>query len=468
MKKLLFPSIVSPILIVAFLFSFFVPSVMGADNFNPNYIISDAEVLDHNSMTLGEIRSFLEAKGGYLSRYSTTNPDGKTMTAAEIIHDRAITNKVSPRFILVLLQKEMSLIEENTPKQSQLDWATGYGCLDGSPCNTRWKGFWKQVNSASLQFRDYIDNPNLYTYRAGKTYTFTNPYSTTKNGTTIVTPANKATAALYNYTPHVYNGNYNFYKIWQRYFTINYFDGSLLQAEGEVGVWLIQNGKKRPFLTKGALTSRYDINKIISVQKADLDKYETGVPIKFSQYSLIRSPRGTIFLLVDDKKRGFTSQEAFRQIGFNPEEVEDVSWEDINAYRNGTPITATSTYPTGALLQDNKTGGVYWVIEGTKAPIWDAVFLKTKFKNKKIIAVSPEELNNYKTIDPIIFKDGELVKSPIANTVYLIANGEKKAITSGEVFLGLGYKWENIITVSPKVLYLYKEGEPIDRASVNN
>lgn len=431
-------------------------------NFNPNYIISDSEILDYISMDLEDIQAFLNAKEGFLATYSCENPDGEIMTAAEIIYDRAITNKVNPKFLLVLLQKEMSLIEDKDPTQRQLDWATGYGCPDGGGCNPRWEGFWKQINSASLQFRDYMDNPHLYTYKAGETYTFTNPYSTIITETTVVTPANQATAALYNYTPHVYNGNYSFYKLWQRYFTRIYPDGSLLQAEGEPGVWLIQYGKKRPFLTKGALISRFDENKIITVNKADLDKYEKGAPIKFPQYSVLRAPDSTLYLLVDNKKREFSSNEAFRLIGINPEEILDASWEDVNSYDEGKEITENSTYPTGALVQNNKTGGVYWVIEGEKAPILDRIFLSTKFKNKNIFQVSPEELENYETVDPVLFDNGELVKSPNSSIVYLISDGKKRPIADEETFVGLGYKWQNIITTSPKILYYYDLGEPLN------
>jgi hypothetical protein len=430
-------------------------------NFNPNYIISDFEILTYDSMTLEEIKELLNNKAGYLAGYSSPDPDGKIMTAAEIIYDRATTNKVNPKFLIVLLQKEQSLIEEKTPTQNQLDWAAGYGCPDSAPCNTRWQGFWKQVNSASLQFRDYMDNPQLYTYKAGQIYTFTNPYSADKEPT-LVTPVNQATAALYNYTPHVYNGNYNFYKIWQRYFTRTYPDGSLLQAEGEPAVWLIENGKKRLFATKGALTSRFDPKKILIVNKTDLDKYPQGIPIKFPQYSLIRSPRGTVFLLVNDYRRGFASQAALKNIGINPEEIVDASWDDINAYIEGTSITATSTYPTGALLQDKKTGGVYWVMDGKKAPLIDPIFLKTKFKNKKIIKATPEELGKYEKIGSVLFDDGELLKSTESPSVYLISNGKKRPITSAKTFEKLGYKWENIINVSPKIIYLYEDGETLN------
>ncbi|MEK7202842.1 MAG: hypothetical protein AAB653_00810 [Patescibacteria group bacterium] len=454
-----------------FALSFFTNPVK-ADTFDPNNIISDFEILNYTSMDLTSIKDFLHDKNSCLANYqvnSCSKDDllqknqcsGKLISAAEVIYNRAVSNKINPKFILVLLQKEQGLIEKNNPSQQQLDWATGYGCPDSAPCNERWRGFWKQVNSASLQFRDYLDNPQLYTYKANNTYTFTNLYGAINQEPITVTPVNQATAALYNYTPHVYNGNYNFYKLWQRYFTRDYFNGSLLQAQGEAGVWLIQDNKKRPFASKGALTSRFDIKKVIQVNKSDLDKYETGAPIKFAQYSLIRSPRGTIFLLVDDKKRGFSNSASFRKLGFNPSEVVGASWDDINAYADGLPITATSTYPTGTLLQDKKTGGVYWVIENSKAPLIDKIFLTTKFNKKKIIKATPEELAYYQTVDPVFFSDGELLKSSLSATVYAIVNGKKRLITSNEIFEQLGYKWENVITVSPKILYLYPEGDQI-------
>ncbi|MFA6306397.1 MAG: hypothetical protein WCV70_01085 [Patescibacteria group bacterium] len=463
-----------------------------AEGFDPNNIISDLEIMDYTSMDLADIQKFLENKNSYLANYSCPDYYGVTRKASEIIYNAAAKNydcssailsdnpteeerklkcrkiTISPKFLLVLLQKEQSLIENSSPGQRNLDWATGYGCPDSGGCNTRWQGFGKQVNSAALQFRDYMDNPQFYTYRAGNTYTFTNPYGTISTDPITVTPVNQATAALYNYTPHVYNGNFNFYKIWQRWFTKIYPDGSLLQAQGEPGVWLLQNGLKRPFLSMAALATRFDANKIIKINKSDLDKYEKGAPIKFPQYSLIKSPRGTIFLLVDDKKRGFTSMEAFRKMGFNPDEVVNASWEDINYYADGANITATSTYPTGALLQNNKTGGVYYVIDGTKAPLIDKIFLTAKFSSKKIIKVAPEELDQYLTLKPYLFGDGELLKTKDSPYAYVISGGKKILIASDKVFSGLGYKAENIIIVPSSVLYLYEAGAPITEVLAEN
>ncbi|OGF25897.1 hypothetical protein A2331_06335 [Candidatus Falkowbacteria bacterium RIFOXYB2_FULL_34_18] len=471
------------LLLTGFLLTFlFSANFVQAANFNPNYIISDAEILDSTSMSLDDVQNFLTTKGGYIKNFKTLNARDELKTAAEIIYDAAVNNydcsdfddngrdfttaqmklkcnpiHINPKFLLTLLQKEQSLVEEKSPTQKQLDWATGYGCFDGQACIERYRGFGKQVNSASLQFYSYVTEPQQYTYKAGNTYTISN----TDNPPSIVTPSNNATAALYNYTPHVYYGNYNFYNLWIKYFTRKYPNNSLLQVRGEVGVWLIKDGKKRPFLTRGALTSRFNPDKIIQVDKSVLDNYTIGAPIRFPQYSLIRSPKGDIYLLVDDQKRKVSNMEAFRVIGFNPEEVMSASWEDVNSYGNGSEITAESKYPTGALLQNNKTGGVYWVSSGEKAPLIDAIFLKTKFKNKPITQVNPEVLDKYTTTNPIVFEDGELLKSNTSPAVYIIDGNKKRPIVSGEAFEALGYKWGNVITVSPKVLATYNLGNPL-------
>ncbi len=476
----------SAIFFISFAFLFLGALESKAVTFNPDFIISDEEMTDVSSMSLADIELFLRSKGGYIASNYFTNRDGELKSAAKIIYEAANnydcegvvlsdnpTRKereekcnfapINPKLLLVLLQKEQSLIEETSPTQKQLDWATGYGVCDdcsmNNPAIQRWRGFGKQINSASLQFSDYLNTPHHYSYRAGNTYTISN----TGRPASSVTIQNNATAGLYNYTPHVYNGNYNFFKLWTKYFTRSYPNNSLLQVKGESGVWLIKDGKKRPFLSRGALTTRYDLPKVIPVNKSDLDAYITGDPIKFAQYSVLRSPKGTIFLLVDDTRRGFSSQEAFRKIGINPEEVINASWDDINVYKEGSPITEDSTYPTGALLQDKTSGGIYYVLEGTKAPLWDRVLLETKFRRKSIFPVDSAKLAEYKTVEPAIFSDGEILTAHDSSAVYVIDNKKRRAVISADAFLKLGYKWENVISVPSNIINLYDLGEPLGK-----
>lgn len=455
------------------------------NKFDPDNIISDSEMLDYDAMNLDEIQKFLEGHESFLAGYTCKNAYGEQKTAAEIIYDASYNNfdcgdavlgdkismaemefkcdeatTINPQVLLVLLQKEMSLIKDDDPKQSQLDWATGYGCPDGEECNSRWKGFGKQVNSAALQFKDYMKNPDHYSFQVDETYELKNSYSD-KGTTTIVTPENKATAALYNYTPHAYDGNYNFYGLWRDYFAREYPDGSLLRAEGEPGVWLIEDGKKRPIHSMSALKSRFDPEKIIEVNKSDLSEYKKGVPIQLPNYSIIRAPDSSLYLLVDDTKRPFDSYDAFKKIGFNPEEIIVTNWQTVRSYNTGKSITTTSTHPTGALLQNRENGGVYWVYAGKKHPLVHPIFLNTKFKNERIIRVSSEELAQYEKDDPVKFDSGELLTTPNSPAVYLTSGEKKKAFTSGKKFEDMGYKWENIITVPERVIDLYKTGVPL-------
>ena len=464
-------------------------------NFNPHKILEDSDLLDCTSMSLSDIQSFLQSKNSYLANYLTPNNNGVIKSAAEIIFDAARNNfncdnvelsespseeekvskcqritTVSPKFLLVLLQKEASLIEDSSPTQARLDWATGYGCPDNWACNPYYKGFGKQINSAALQFLAYMNEQSKYKYQAGGTYNFTNPYGTISTSSMTVTLQNKATAALYNYTPHVFNGNYNVFKLWNKYFSTNiinnvkkllYPNDSLLSVEGDPGIWLIENGKKRPFLNYSAFISRFSPEQVVKVLKTELDNYPQGDNIKFANYSLVQTPDKNIYLLVGKEKQAFTDLATFKKIGFNPEEIEKASEEELANYQVGKKISATSTYVTGALLQDTKTGGVYYVENGTKAPLLDKILLSTKFKGKKIIKVSPTILEAYTKIGPVLFDDGTLVKTDTYPIPYLISDGEKRQFADEATFIRLGYNPKNVISVSSKFLYNYPNGEII-------
>jgi hypothetical protein len=453
-------------IIAIFIFYFLLMPVLPvfAGTFDPSFIISDAEINDYKSMTQEQVINFLKEKNSFLVDYACEDIDGKIRRASEIIYTLSQENKINPKFMLVLLQKEQSLVEDSSPSTYQLNAATGYGCFDGQACNSRWNGFFRQVNSAFLQFRSYLDEAELYRYKTDNTYVFNNSVKTIKT-IDIVTPKNQATAALYNYTPHVYYGNYNVWKLWNKYFPAKktyYPDGSLLSAIGEDGVYLIQNGEKRPFLSKAALLSRFSLDKIINIEGSDLESYIEGMPIRFPNYSILKSPQGDLYLLVGDVKREIPSMAIFNAIGFNEDEIIKATIEELQDYILGKPLSETDSYPTGALLQDKSSGGVYFVLSGIKYPIWSKSIMEINYPNKKIIPVSREELDGYTNGSPVKLREGELVKSPHEPIVYVISNSKKRPITNEKTFLTLGYKWSDIKDVNNKTLELHETGDSVD------
>jgi len=437
-------------------------------SFNPNFIISDFELTDANSLSQDAIQRFLESKGSFLAHY-TEVINGIRKPASRIIYEEAQLYQISPKVILAMLQKEQSLITASSPSQDQLDWATGFGicdsCSKNDPSVISFRGFYSQISLFVEKVRsNYLrDLKSL-----GRTLTGWGPgrTKTTLDGVEV-TPANNATAALYTYNP--YRGsesgigaNFNFWRIWQRYFVRNYPDGTLLQAEGEPGVWLLQHGKRRPFKTRAALYSRYNPDRIIPVSKNELEKYEIGPSIQFANYSLLRTPHGTVYLLVDDTIRGIASQEVFRTIGFNPEEIIDVAEVDLALYTVGEHITLTSAYPTGALLQDKKTGAVFWVQDGKKQGIIDRSILANNFSHVLPSPVHTDELAAYPYAGRLKLTDGTTITSPESSAVYIISDGLRRPVISGEAFEKLGFNWEDVVEVPQSVVDLHPLGDPLD------
>jgi hypothetical protein len=438
-----------------------------AAEFNQNNIISDFELEDSTSLSQDAIQRFLENKGSFLAQF-TEVVEGVRKPASQIIFEEAQLYQMSPKVILAMLQKEQSLITDSSPSQNQLDWATGFGvcdsCSKSDPRLAPLKGFYNQVSGFAEKIRvNYLrDLKSL-----GRTLTGWGPGRTKKTlDDYSITPVNNATAVLYTYNPWRGGGrigaNFNFWRIWQRYFVREYPDGTLLQEKGDPGVWLLQNGKRRPFTSRTALYSRYDPNRIIQVSKNELEKYEIGAQIKFANYSLLRAPWGTVYLLVDDTIRGIASLEVFRTIGFNPEEVIEVEASELDSYSIGKNITISSAYPTGGLLQDNSTGAVFYVQDGEKQGIIDRTILANNFKNQKPTPVHQEELNQYPYTGRLKLIDGTIILSEESPAVYVISDGKRRPVISGEAFEKLGFSWDEIISVPQRVIDLHPLGDPLD------
>ncbi len=238
------------------------------DKFDAGLIISDYQMGNYQSMTKDEIQQFLTAKNGcknkdaalyesLTERYKTIHwhfKDGHFVclseevfgdgveygedleagtgeTAAQIIWQAAQDYKINPQVLIVLLEKEQSLITDPYPHSGQYRSAAGYGCPDTAPCATEYYGFKNQVRRAAAMFRTVLDG-GWTNYPLGKNYIQYNPSPSC--GGSIVEIKNLATSALYRYTPYQPNaaalaagygtaecgayGNRNFYLYFQDWF----------------------------------------------------------------------------------------------------------------------------------------------------------------------------------------------------------------------------------------------------------
>lgn len=432
--------------------------VVFEDGFRPELILQDDDIFQIQGMNQKSIQKFLDQKGA-LGKYSIPDIDGKEKSAAEIIWRIATSYKINPKYLLALMQKEQSLIEDQTIEQRQLDWATGFGvcdsCSTDDPAVKAFKGFAAQLEWAAKQHREkYLlqilgKGSTIAGYAPGKPAII--------DGETVI-PANAATAMLYSYTPH-FHGNQNLWRIWNRWYSIAYPEGTIVETKETKEFYLLKNGVKKPLKNAGVAASMIDLNKIVRVNASDIAGYPEGDPIAFSNFSLVRTPDKKIFLLSGEKKRRIVNTRVFAKLGFQEEELIDVKTSDIATYQNGPDITATSTGLLGLVVKEGKT---YWYVENEERhKIPDTSLLQVYFKRWPIKTFSSEKLSRIPIGEPFNIRDGELVKSPNSSAVFVIEHGKRRPILSGATFEELGWNWQNVVTLPATLLNGYAIGDPI-------
>lgn len=216
-----------------------------------NNLVSNGDFVAADSMTVGQIQDFLNSRGSCLATVSPSalgvGADGRS--AAQIIWDAAQANypaaqgtsnnygvsitingstkSVSPKAILVTLQKEQSLITDpNRCTEEVLRKAMGYGCPTGGSCNEVYYGFSNQVGWGAWQLRLVYERSirNAGPARAGQLFNVTDRRLVDNSScanvafplewlNSSVYLSNHATASLFSYTPHRYCGNYNFWRL---------------------------------------------------------------------------------------------------------------------------------------------------------------------------------------------------------------------------------------------------------------
>ena len=248
-----------------------------AASFQAGNIMSDAVMGNYNSMSEADIQNFLKSKNS-CNKYSSSAGDysetygSKTYTwhvrnhryvcmaddtfngesAAHIIYTVAHEYRINPQVLIVLLQKEQGLITDQFPNSWQYNKAAGFGCPDTAPCDAQYYGLRTQLSKAANLFRTVLDG-GWSNYPVGNNYVQYHPNQAC--GGSVINIENRATSALYRYTPYQPNGallcggsdgcssygNYNFYKYFTDWFgdthdiTLDIAYRSVEQRHNELG-----------------------------------------------------------------------------------------------------------------------------------------------------------------------------------------------------------------------------------------
>ncbi len=183
--------------------------------FDANRLIADDLFEDFGYLTVGDVQGFFE-ETPYGTRSFLAGFAERGHTAAEILVDAATRYRVNPLVLLVKLQVETSMVFATDPS-THLDRAMGCACPDNSPCSIGHAGFTAQMECAAEHFRSYLDqlDGNGETQSGWKV-----GVGRISSDGVAITPKNRATAALYTYTPWVLvgaGGNWLFWNVMRKF-----------------------------------------------------------------------------------------------------------------------------------------------------------------------------------------------------------------------------------------------------------
>lgn len=324
------------LLIANVITSLFAPLTAHARSFDPGNIISDSIFTNSMSMSADLIQQFIVAKGsgcvdGAAPCLKNFTENGKSV--GTIIAEVSQMYTINPQVILITIQKETGLLTFSQPGTWRYQSATGYGCPDSSPgvCDSSYYGFTNQITWTAKMFRAIMDNsPNWYTpYILGNNYVQYHP--DTSCGGSIVAIQNRATQALYNYTPYQPNaaslaagyglgdrcssyGNRNFWLFFNDWFGSS-VSSMLLQSPQSQAVYL-QSGNTRYVIPSWDIINAYGFGRfgVTPVSDAYINSLTDG-GVLATTFSNKAQP-GPVYLADNGYKFGFSTYQQCVDWGF--------------------------------------------------------------------------------------------------------------------------------------------------------
>jgi len=455
-------------------------------NFNAGNLISDAAFSD--TRTFGGaagIQKFLEIKGSVLAnqdpaflawlkepnaillKQALDDPEPSLpylRTAAQLIWDASQSTGLNPQVILVTMEKEEGLIDQqfSSPgaQATAIDHAMGFNCGDAVGCWNLFPGFYYQLfgnldSSGNRYLGAAKSLMKSFTTNGGRGPAYNG--SVSKVGQTIildntlggydnippqqnVTLADNATAALYRYTPHVFNGNYNFWKFFQDWF--KYPNGTLVALAGGADTYVIEDGSKQLVPDFVAQARGLNIVGKITISPNEYADYPTGAVYAPADNTVIRTPDGQTYVFINGVKHP-ASAFVIGQRGLSVSSALAVGTSDAGLFTSGTVLPPKD----GTVIRGQTQPAVYLVQNGQIEMYSAYTFAQNKIKAKQIVLVPDAEITTYTQNGFVPPKDGTAFKSSDSPTIYLMQDGLATPLTA-EIIKNRGIKQKDIAVLA--------------------
>lgn len=379
-------------------------------DFKPGRIIEDSVFTNSQSMTVSDIQLFLNSKTPVCDTQGTQPSEygGGTraewaanaslhpgigafyppftclkdylengLSTAQIVYNLSQQYQINPQILIVLLQKEQSLVTDTWPSPAQYKTATGYGCLDTSACDSQYFGLTNQLTWSAKMFRSILNNnPNWYSpYSLGNNFVRWSPNSACSGNTVYI--ENRSTQALYSYTPYQPNqaalnaeygmgdscsayGNRNFYLYFRDWFGYNSGPAAFKTANSST-IYLPVEGYKLTVPYMAAMQD-YGISAeaVQTVDQSYVDArpfppIDSGISNSISH--VVKSPLATdedgaaVYLFSRGARYQFQSMAQFYSFGFKDSDISSLPLSYIFSKPNGGLLSNFVSSPYGSLFE---------------------------------------------------------------------------------------------------------------------
>lgn len=452
--------------------------------FSPSLIITDSNFLKSDTMDGTALNAFLASKGSWLADYiipeymtvpyfcrnEAGNTETRTvsvrqwhvsnfavygMRVADLLADRARVNAINPQVILTLIERESSGITRAAPTSDfTRAWplfynfdetmATyGYACAVAEQKTIDYGGLGLQIAYG--------------TYGIKKNYTDSTDWQSaiTIDGTTF-TPHSRASRALYRYTPHIHNGNHNFWYLFTKWFS------TIIPQPDEDFRVVKTNLEDTLYLHDQTNNVRYHIRSMAALNAwglytSDVVLITSGtmelIPTRPGAITrLIKSDNNAaVYYMENGRRHHIRSGEALQAYSLN--------WNELS----NLPDSLVDQVPYGHALAIPVRGGssdeVFLVTNGRKW-YFDSYFTVRSWGHT---------WSDIKKIpDTILYPYPQsrldiVAKGTTSSQVFVMIDGKKYPVPNAETYNHFGLRWDRIATFGAETLIQYPQANQLTR-----
>jgi|GEM_PF-2683266 len=244
-----------------------------------------------------------------------------------------------------------------------------------------------------------------------------------------------------------------------------YPDGALLKAPNSPAVWYIANDQKHVIPSAAVFNTRFNWADIVYLPSSrQIDLYEQGDNVLFAVGTLVKEEGKSAVYRISaaNGKQPILSADIFlgRNYGWN--DVIEVGTGSLSSYPTETYISDKNNFYTGDLLTVAGGTANYYYIESAAArriPSSD-IFFSRGFKSQRVRSITAAQFKQFSFGSELGYPDGTLIKGS-SSAVYILANGKKRAFTSGADLDGLLYNRKRIRKVTDSFLAQIENASPI-------